>query len=169
MPHVLYLRGCPGTGKNTIARILERELGWPRLWVHHWDSLYRVIGDYKVPDLTDRLMRVAANYLMEQKRSLLVVRPSRQIRGMDCVREEGNKFGYTFIPVRLTATYETMLARVESRQNESPFRVNTREGLDEYLNSRKEEEFIGESVIETDKMTAEEVAAKIRELIPSGS
>jgi len=168
MPVALYLRGAPGTGKNTTARILERGLGWPRLWVHHFDPLYRIVGDHRLPDLTDRLMRVAANYLMEQRRNLLVVRPSRQTRGMECVQDEAKKFGYTFIAVRLTASYESMLARVQSRQNESPFRVNSKDGLDEYLNSRKEEEFANEIVISTDKMNPEEVAAKIRELIPSG-
>jgi shikimate kinase len=169
MPHVLYIRGCPGAGKHTVAKAVERLLGWPRLWSHHFDPVYRIVGDHRVPGLTDKLMRVTASYFMDQKRSLIVVRPSRQTWGMECIQRDALERKYSFIPVRLTATYETMLARVESRQNESPFRVNTREGLDEYLNSRNEEVFPGENVIGTDMITAEEVAAKIRELIPTGS
>ncbi len=165
MPTVLYLRGVPGTGKHTVARILERDLGWPRLWVHHFDAIYRIIGEHRVPDLTDKLFRDVADYLMQKQRDFIIVRPSRQTRSMESIAEECRKFGYSFLPVRLTASYDTLLTRVTRRWHESDFRVNSKAGLDEYLGDRKEEEFPGEHVVNTDKLTPEDAAAQIRKLI----
>ncbi len=166
MPVCLYLRGSPGSGKNVCARILERDLGWPRLWVHHFDAVYRIIGEYKVPDLTDKLIRDVACHLMQRGRDFMVVRPSRQTWGMRGVDEEAKAFDYTFVPVMLTASYNVLLTRVTRRWSESPFRLTTKEALDEYLAARREEAWPGEHVIDTDKLTPEQVAGRIKELLP---
>lgn len=165
MPTVLYLRGVPGTGKNVVARILERDLKWPRLWVHQLDSLFKIIGDYKVPSLTDKIMRDVSNHIMQSGRDFMVVRPSRQARALDVIKAEADKFGYRFIPVQLTASYDNLVTRVTRRWAESPFRLTTKDALDEYLGSRKAEAFDGEHLIDTDNLTPEEVAAKVRELL----
>lgn len=166
MPLCLYIRGEPGSGKNTVARILERDLKWPRLWCHQYDTTFKVVGEHRCPDLTDKLMRVTANYLMQQKRDLLVVRPSRQTWGMRGIAEEAEAFGYTFVPVKLTASYQTLVTRVTRRWSESPFRLTTKEALDEYLAARHEEAWSGEHVIDTDKLTPEQVCGRIKELLP---
>lgn len=166
MPVCLYMRGEPGTGKNTCARLLERDLGWPRLWVHHFDAVYRVIGEYRVPDLTDKLIRSVAAHLMQQKRDFMVVRPSRQTWGMDGVANDARREGHTFVPVRLTADYETLVTRVTRRWAESPFRLTSKEALDEYLGGRQGQPFPGEHVIDTTDLTPEQVAGRVKELLP---
>lgn len=168
-PTCLYLRGAPGSGKHTVARILERDLGWPRLWVHHFDAVYRAIGDYKVPNLTDELMLPVCVHLMLKKKNLIVVRPSRNINLMIDVSSHAESYGHRFVPVRLTAKYDTLVTRVTRRAvgNESPFRLTTRTALDEYLKDRPEENWIGETVVPTDLMTPEQVAGRIKELLPT--
>lgn len=167
MPTCLYLRGTPGTGKNTVARILERDLGWPRLWCHHFDAVYRVIGEYKVPELTDMLMRYVARHIIKnQGRDFMIVRPSRNRVGLDHIAPIARHHGYTFIPVRLTASYPVLVTRVTRRWAESPFRLTTKEALDEYLGARPESEYPGEHVIQTDDLAPEEVAGRIKELLP---
>lgn len=168
MPTCLYLRGCPGSGKHTVARILERDLGWPRLWVHHFDPVYRAIGEYKVPDLTDHLMYVVARHLIRRGRDFLAVRPSRDSGSVASMDGHARLYGYAFVPVRLTASYDTLVTRVRRREkgNESPFRLTTKEALDEYLTARPEQPYPGEFVIDTDRLTPEQVAGKIKELLP---
>jgi hypothetical protein len=166
MPTVLYLRGAPGTGKRTVADILERDLCWPVLWVHLLDPVYKAIGSYKVPDLTDKLIRATASHLMSQKRDFIVVRPSRQTWGMEGVASDANSYGHSFVGVKLTASYKTLVTRVTRRCHVSPFRLTTQEALDEYLNSRPESAFPGEHVVDTESLTPEQVAGRVKELLP---
>lgn len=165
MPTCLYLRGAPGTGKRTCADLLERDLQWPVVWVHAFDPIYKAIGEYKCPDLTDKLIRDVSSHLMERKRDFIVVRPSRQERGMNCVKAPATVHGYKFIAVQLIADYVTLCTRVTRRWHESEFRLTTKEALDEYLADRKAEPFDGEHIIDTTKMTPEQVAGKIKELL----
>lgn len=168
MPTCLYIRGCPGSGKHTVARILERDLGWPRLWVHHFDPVYRAIGEYQVPDLTDALVGAAARHLMGRGRDFLVVRPTRDAGALKAMESLAYHHRYGVVPVRLAASYATLVTRVRRRQcgSESPFRLTTKEALDEYLGARPESAFPGEHVIDTDALTPEQVAGKIKELLP---
>lgn len=167
MPTVCYLRGAPGTGKNVTARILERDLKWPRLWVHHLDPIYRVIGDYKVPKLTDTIMRAVADHLCEKGKDFLFVRPSRDIESVFSIRDMVMRFhpSYTFVAVKLTAPYATLVTRVTRRWAESPFRLTTQAALDEYLGARPESDYPGEHVIDTEKLSPEMVAGRIKELL----
>lgn len=166
MPVCLYLRGCPGTGKHTVARILERDLGWPVLWVHQFDAVYTAIGEHRVPDLTDELMGRTADHLMKAGRDFLFVRPSRSSGSVAYTSGIARANGYKFLPVRLTAAYPVLAQRVTRRWHESPFRITTREALDEYLAARPEEEFAGEYVIDTATLTPEQVAGRVKELLP---
>ncbi len=166
MPVCLYLRGEPGAGKETVSRVLMRDLGWPRVWVHLFDPVYTAIDDHKVPDLTDKLIRSTANHLMERGRDLIVVRPSRQTWGMWSLAEDAKLKGYTFVAVKLVADYRTLVTRVTRRWTDSPHRLTTTEALDEYRASRKEEPFDGEAVIDTTALLPEHVAGRVRELLP---
>lgn len=162
----LYLRGSPGTGKNTVARLLERDLKWPRLWVHHLDSLYRAIGEYRLPTLTNDILELAAAYMMSQQKDFMFVRPSRESRSVQSIAMRAMGYDYTFVPVRLTASYQNLVTRVTRRWAESPFRLTTKEALDEYLESRPEQPYAGETVIDTDALSPEQVAGRIKELLP---
>jgi len=166
MPTCLYLRGVPGTGKRTVSDILERDLKWPVLWCHHFDATYKAIGEHRCPVLTDELMRVVAEHLMDDGRDFLAVRPSRSIDSIWSMEYLADQYLYTFLPVRLTAPYATLCTRVTRRWHESEFRITTKEALDEYLNARPETEFPGEHVIDTERLTPEQVAGRIKELLP---
>ena len=166
MPTVVYLRGAPGTGKRTVADVLERDLGWPVLWVHHFDAVYKAIGEYKVPLLTDELMGRTADHLMKRGRDFLMVRPSRSSWSVAYTAGIARANGYKFVPVRLTAAYPVLAQRVTRRWHESPFRITTREALDEYLSARPEEPFPGEFEVKTDALTPEQIAGRIKELLP---
>ncbi len=165
MPTVLYLRGSPGTGKRTVADVLERDLRWPVLWVHQFDAVYTAIGEYKVPALTDKLMRATAAHLMERGRDFIAVRPSRQTWGLEGIKADAGSYGYRFVAVRLTAAYPVLVQRVTRRWHESPHRLTTREALDEYLSARPEEAFPGEFEVKTDSLTPEQVAGRVKELL----
>lgn len=161
----LYLRGSPGTGKRTVADILERDWGWPVIWVHAFDAIYKAIGEYKVPDLTDKLIRDVASHLMSRKRDFIIVRPSRTAWGIENIKQAAKWYHCKLIVVTLTADTETLYTRVTRRWHESPFRLTTREALDEYLGERKGEAFDGEHTIDTTNLTPEEVAARVKELL----
>lgn len=161
----LYIRGVPGSGKHTVGRLLEHDLGWPMVWVHSFDPIYKAIGKYKVPDLTDKLIRDVASHLMGEWRDFIVVRPSRQTWGMTVLRDAATQYHYKFVVVSLTARYEALQQRVTRRWHESEFRITTAEKLDEYLTERKHQEWEGEHTIDTTEMTPEEVAAKVKELL----
>ena len=168
MPTCLYLRGAPGTGKRTVSDVLERDLGWPVLWVHHFDAVYKAIGEHRVPRLTDDLMNAVADYLTGQLRNFIIVRPTRDTTALKnlgmTAGPEWRKSGAVL--VRLPADYATLCTRVTRRWHESPYRITTREALDEYLNARPEEPFAGEHVIDTTHLTPEQVAGRVKELLP---
>ncbi len=165
MPVCLYLRGVPGSGKHTVAELLSRDLGWPLVWVHSLDGVYKAVGEHRVPELTDKLMYAVAQYLAGSHRDMIVVRPSRGTHGMRTIHSLAHRSAYKFVPVQLTAAYATLATRVTRRHYESPFRITTRESLDEYLAARQPEAFPGETIIETDDLEPEQVAARIRELL----
>jgi hypothetical protein len=165
MPVCLYLRGEPGTGKDTVSNLLVRDLGWPRVWVHSFDLVYAAIGEYKVPSLTDKLIRSTANHLMDAGRDLIVVRPSRQTWGMWSLAEDAEQKRYKFVAVKLTCDYKVLVTRVTRRWTDSPFRLTTKEALDDYLGARKEEPFAGEVVIDTTSLTPEQAAGRVKELL----
>lgn len=139
--------------------------------MHHFDAVYRAVGDHRVPDLTDRLMAETADWLFERGRSFLIVRPSRDWRSVAGVWIRAKDRGFRFVAVRLTARYETLVTRVTRRAcgNESPFRVCSKAALDEYLSARPEEpwptDMQGEVEVKTDLLTPEQVVGRIKELL----
>lgn len=149
-----------------MAGILQRDLGWPMLWCHLFDPVYTAVGEYKCPALTDGLMREAARHLMDRGRDFLAVRPSRQAGGLRAVRADAAEYGYRFVPVKLTAAYPVLVTRVTRRWAESPYRLTTKAALDEYLAARPAEDVPGEFEVPTDSLTPEQVAGKIKELLP---
>lgn len=166
MPTLLYIRGLPLSGKKETSDILGPALGWPVLWVHDHNETYKKIGTHKCPDLTDKLMRDVALYVMDnQKRDLIVVRPSRGTWGMWSLSRAAAERGYNFVAIKLTADRETLIRRMAGRGPADECRISTVAELDEYLEGRKEEPFAGEFEVKTDNLTPESVARMIRELL----
>lgn len=163
--HFIYLRGQPATGKITIARILEKELGWKVFWFHELkNAVYDIVKEHRIPRLMDDLTRPILQFLLERGDNLIYVRPSPDKETIESVNSLLQEYpDYDIKVVRLTATYETLLERVKNRKDE--YRISTKEDLDEYVNSRPETPFPGEYSIATDEYTPEEIAKEIIKII----
>ena len=159
---LLYLFGEPGTGKITVARILQKRLGWRLFWLHDLDLVSEIVGRYPLPRLMDKVSEAVLEELMSTGEDIIYVRPSREVktrRGVAalCVRHD-----YTRIAVQLVAPYETLVERVTAR-GESRFRIGSKEGLDRYMKSRPGHGIIGagEYVLSTWNKSPEQVADEI--------
>ena len=164
---VVYIRGNPGVGKITVARILEKELGWKLFWFHDLkNAVYDIVKVHRIPRLMDEVTQPVFRFLLDQGDNLIYVRPSGDKETVEAVHATVNKYkDYIFIPVRLTASYDTLLQRATSRDD--PYRITSKKELDNYLNTRVTTEVDGELVIDTDNLTPQQVAEiilkKIRE------
>lgn len=161
MKHFIYLRGNPGVGKITVARLLEQQLGWKVLWFHDLkNAVYNVVKQHRIPRLMDQVTQPVIKHLLEQGESIIYTRCSPDKQTVEGVqRLVAAHPDYVFHPVLLTAERQTLLQRVAGRND--PFRISDSADLDDYLNSRQTVPVAGELVIATDELTAEAVAARI--------
>jgi len=163
--HFLYLRGSPGVGKITVARMIEKELGWRVFWFHDLkNAIYGIVQEHRIPRLMDEVTQPVLRHLLDKGENIIYVRPSPDRETVESVEKLlANKAGYTFHVVRLEASYEELLSRVSERDD--PFRISDKKDLDDYLGSRKIADIPGEHVIQTDHLSAEAVAAKVVKLL----
>lgn len=162
MKHFLYLRGNPGVGKITVARILEKELGWKVLWFHDLkNAVYNVVKEHRIPRLMDQVTQPVIEHLLNQGESIIYTRCSPDKETVEGVKRiiASSPAEYTFHPILLTASYSTLLKRVSERDD--PFRINSKKDLDEYVNTRSTVGIEGESVIKTDNLSPEQVTAEV--------
>ena len=134
---ILMLRGAPGSGKHTVAQILEKDLGWKLVWHHSLDEVCRIIGDHKNGALMNEVTAPILKHLMGLGQNIVYVRPAKDRRTIELVHDLAAQSGYKFILVTLAANYETLCKRVAQREH-SEFRVRDKAGLDEYLNRPNE-------------------------------
>lgn len=165
---LIYLFGDPGTGKITTARVLQRQLGWRLFWLHDLDAVCRIVGRYPLPRLMDDISLRVLQELMWDGQDLIYVRPSRDAETRTGVKRLAESRGYRVWPVRLWASYDTLIERVEERGKgigvRESFRVTTKSQLDEYLNARPGiVNQAGECLLNTDGRTPEQVAGEILE------
>lgn len=169
----LYLFGEPGTGKITVARILQERLapsegsrGWKLFWLHDLDTVCQIVGRYPLPRLMDRISEAVLDELLDGQ-DVIYVRPSRDTETRERVRALAESKGYRTYSVRLWAPYETLVKRVEERVSGSKYRASSRADLDRYLTNRPGNiTSIGECLVNTDRISAREVADQIMGLIP---
>ena len=140
MPDFLYIRGTPGSGKHTVAKILERDLGWTLFWSHDLDAICRIVGsragDCSLARVMDEVTTPIIRHLLEQGKNVIYVRPSRDEETVVQVRNTVQEFDdYRFHLVHLHAQYETLCKRVQSREP-SDFRISSVQALKEYVDAR---------------------------------
>lgn len=163
MRRLLYLFGEPGTGKITVARLLQQRLGWKLFWLHDLDTVCAIVGKYPLPRLMDRVSEAVLDELLATEQDVIYVRPSRDAETRRRIRELALGRYYSYFPICLWTNYATLAERVMRREPD-PFRVHTREGLDAYLSERpRSVTQPGECLINTEGRTPEQVADAILE------
>jgi adenylate kinase family enzyme len=163
--HFLYIRGNPGVGKITVARLLEKELGWRVFWFHDLkNAVYSVVKEHRIPRLMDEVTAPVMKYLLDAGDDIIYVRPSPDKETVETVQEIVKQYpDYVFHAVRLEASYETLLERSSGRND--PFRICDKQSLDEYLDSRKVTDIPGEYIIQTDGATPDAVVKKVVDFV----
>ena len=162
---LLYLFGEPGTGKITVARILQERLGWRLFWLHDLDGVCAIVGRYPLPRLMDKISLTVLEELMDGGENIIYARPSRDRETVERVQELSADRGYHCLPVRLCANYDTMVSRVSSRKP-SPFRISSKGEFDQYSNDRPSTSLtVSAYTIYTGSVTADRVADEIQHKI----
>lgn len=162
MSNFLYLRGNPGVGKITVARLLEEDLGWRVFWLHDLkNAVYMIVKTHRIPRLMDAVTTPVISHLLEQGADVIYVRPSPDRQTVEQVQQLVLQTpGYTFWPVQLTASRDTLVERVNQRDD--PFRISNTADLDTYLQERPPAAIDGELVINTDSLTPQQTAEAIK-------
>lgn len=154
-PILLYIRGVPGSGKNTVGRAVAERLDYSYLWFH---DCYK----YTKPDpvaIARRVLPMLAMYLGKGK-SLVFTRPSRLRSTVEGSAVLAEHCGYDFRVVRLNASRATLEARVRERTRHE-WRVSDSTGLDEYLRGGGPEPYPGEHEVLNDGLTIEQAATAV--------
>jgi DNA polymerase III delta prime subunit len=161
MSHFLYLRGTPGVGKITVARVLEADLGWRLFWFHDLkNAVVDIVKEHEIRGLMDSVSEPVMRYMMGQGHDVIFVRPSGGRKTIDGIRSIVHEYPqYVFHPVQLTATYDTLVERVTKRVD--PYRISNQAGLDRYLERSESSKLDDEHVVPTDGLTPEQVAADV--------
>lgn len=163
----LFIYGSPATGKITVARILQKKLGWKLLWFHDIkNAVYEIVKVHRIPELMNEVTEPIIKFLLAGNDDIIYVRPAGNAETINRVKKIVElSSDYNFTLVRLDASYETLLSRVSARKDE--YRICSKEDLDKYLADKggTPKPFPGEFIVSTDDKTPEQVTAEILALL----
>jgi broad-specificity NMP kinase len=159
--HFLFLRGKPGVGKITVAKLIEKELGWKVFWHHDLkNAVYDIVKDHHTSRLMDELMVLVLKFMMERGDNIIFVRPSLERETVEVVAKVlGGNPDYEVHVVRLEASYDTLADRISGRDD--PYRISNKKDLDDFFARKVVADIDGEHIIETDGLKPEDVAKKL--------
>jgi len=155
----IYVRGMPGVGKITVARILKDKTGFNLYWHHDIkNAVQRVVEKYRIPRLMDKVQIPIVKDLLEDNKFIIYVRPSPDIKTVNSVKKLIKKYSnYSFYLFTLVADRETLEKRVKSRKD--PYRICTTEEFDDYFtNKPKFRKVKNDFWIDTSNLKPEEIA-----------
>lgn len=160
-PVFIYLKGVPGTGKITVARILKRKLGYRLFWFHDLkNAIFRIVKEHRLRALMNEVTGPIVKYLVNKSENVIYIRPSADPETVKAVGAIVKATGHKFVVINLTANYKELVKRVSGRREK--YRISNKKDLDAYLatlpgNSRVP----GEHNLDTSRLTPEQVADKI--------
>ncbi len=161
----LFVRGLPAAGKITVAKELEKQLGWKVVWLHAIkNAIYDIVKEHDLSELMRQVLEPIVEYLLQRGDSVIFVRPATETETVRRMERLVNSYpGYRFCLVTLTADREELMRRAIARQD--PYRINNEERMDEYFSRSGVLEVYGpdELVIDTTGLTLTEVIRSIRE------
>lgn len=157
----IYLRGVPGSGKITTARIVAERLGYRLFWFHDIkNAVQNIVGSREIHRLMDAVTKPIISMLLETGQSIIYVRPSpdqETVVGVrDLVRGHTN---YQWHLVTLTASHAALTERVTNRHD--PNRIQDTAALDRYIAKRPFCPFEEETIIDTTNLAPDDVADRI--------
>jgi RNase adaptor protein for sRNA GlmZ degradation len=156
----LFIRGLPGAGKITVARELERRLGWRILWLHAIKNAVQDIVKRKdLRDLMREVLEPIAKFMLAEQKSMVFVRPSPDRETVERMRAIVAEFpSYRFDVVTLIADEPELIRRSIDRQD--PHRIDSEARFRDYMSRSALVAPLGDDdlVIETTHLTVAEVA-----------
>lgn len=159
--HFVYLRGTPGSGKITSARIVGERLDYQLFWFHDIKNpIQAIVGNREIHRLMDAVTKPIIATLLEAGRSVIYVRPSPDRETVVGVRDlvlENPRYRWHLIT--LTASYEALKGRVTNRHD--PNRIQDAAVLEQYIAKRPVCPFEDETIIDTTNLTPSEVSDRI--------
>lgn len=161
----IFIRGRPATGKITVARIIEKELGWKVFWLHELkNTIVDIVKEHRIPRLVDNLTDSILRFIMDRGDNVIFVRPSPDKETVEAIIGLVAAYDNYVIKVfRLSASYDSLLERAANRDDQ--YRIRTKQELDTYMHERKETPIKGEYIIDTDNKTPRQVADEIIAII----
>ena len=162
----IYIRGLPGSGKITVARLLKKKLQnhYHLFWYHDLkDAVRRIVGDLRIPLLMDEVTKPIIKYLIQNDKNIIYTRASSRSEGVKKIKNLVEKGGYKFYLITLTASYEELVRRLSKyRGSQRPF---GKSDLDGYLDIKPKMKKLGtyDFWIDTTQLSPKQVTNNIME------
>jgi broad-specificity NMP kinase len=129
----LFIRGLPASGKISIAKKLEKKLGWKIIWLHSIkNAIFDIVKEHNLSELMRKVMEPITEYVLDSGNSIIFVRPATKTKTVLRMKKLVAKYpDYRFDLVTLVADQVELLKRARARKD--PYRINNKTRLNEYM------------------------------------